>query len=54
LACPLPYAQAFEKRNPLSYVVSPKDKKLYRYKEPDVVKRFFAKNRITLLEEVSE
>ena len=54
LACPLPYAQAFEKRNPLSYVVSPKDKKLYRYKEPDVVKRFFSKNRIALLEEVSE
>ena len=54
LPCPLTSARSFEQRLPLRYVVSPKDKKLYRYAEPDVVKRFFAKNRITLLEEVSE
>ena len=54
LSCPLPYARAFEQRVPLRYVVSPKDRKLHRYTEPDLVKRFFAKDRAALLEEVSE
>lgn len=37
----------------LEYVVAPSEKKLYRYTEKDVVKRFFAKDRMKLLEEVT-
>ena len=33
-------------------VVSPADKKLYRYREENAVKRFFASDRIRLLSEV--
>ena len=36
----------------LNYVIAPTEKKLYRYNENDVVKRFFAKDRMKLLLEV--
>ena len=36
----------------LKYIIAPSEKKLYEYTEKDVVKRFFAKDRIKLLEEV--
>ena len=36
----------------LNFVIDPAEKKIYRYTEKDVVKRFFAKNRMNLLEEV--
>ncbi len=43
-----------EKRNnaDLNCVIAPTEKKLYRYIENDVVKRFFAKDRMKLLNEV--
>ena len=38
----------------LDEVIAPTEKKLYRYSQGDMVKRFFAKDRIKLLEEVKE
>ena len=38
----------------LETVVAPMEKKIYRYKEPDPLKRFFAKDRMKLLREVVE
>ena len=38
--------------NDIYNVIAPTEKKLYRYKERDIVKRFFARDRINLLEEV--
>ena len=38
----------------LDEVIAPTEKKMYRYTEHDVKKRFFTKDRMTLLEEVSE
>lgn len=38
----------------LSEVIAPTEKKVYRYVERDVKKRFFTKDRMTLLEEVTE
>ena len=37
----------------LNYVIAPTENKTYRYKEKDVLKRFFAKDRMKLLEEVN-
>ena len=36
----------------LNYVIAPTEKKIYRYSEKNVVKRFFANNRTKLLSEV--
>ena len=38
----------------LNDVVSPREKKLYRYRESDPVKRFFSKDRTKLLEETGK
>ena len=38
----------------LDEVISPADGKIYRYTESDIQKRFFSKNRLSLLKEVSE
>jgi len=36
----------------LSIVINPQDKKIYQYKDTDIMERFFAKNRKNLLKEV--
>lgn len=38
-------------RDSLTRVVAPAEKKIYQYREPSVVRRFFAKDRMRLLEE---
>ena len=37
-----------------TYVIAPTEKKTYSYIEKDIVKRFFAKDRMKLLSEVSK
>ena len=39
-----------DERNALNEVIAPTEKKIYRYIEPDISKRFFAKDRMKLLE----
>lgn len=41
-----------EEISSITEVVSPQEKKIYRYTEPDPVKRFFAKDRAAMLSEV--
>ena len=54
LPCPVFHDHSLDERDPLHDVISPRDKKYYRYTEQNLIKRFFAKNRVKLLKEVSE
>jgi hypothetical protein len=48
------YDELMKKEIGLDEVIAPTEKKTYRYTEKDIKKRFFAKDRMALLEEVTE
>lgn len=54
IPCPVFHDLSCDEINPVYRVVSPKDKKTFRYVEPNLVKRFFASDRVKLLKEVTE
>ena len=48
------YDELMKEEIGLDEVIAPTEKKTYRYTETDIKKRFFAKDRMSLLKEVTE